>query len=306
MEIKYFDANQVKEKFALLIARLHDAGLPIDYINQVIVKSSFFDCFEKNDLESFMKMSIESISETVFGKECLVDYSRNLDSAYYWAGLSTMEIMMNLNVPLKRILLLMPLRKMIAHFDVHHEMHPLEFLNLYQTIENSNSVLLALREETWISISRVSFLTEIKQPLLNAIERSNVALFATSFANLDKLAKLFNVSIDVFKKKSSYVPFSNSIMKNKEFESLFVKNILNYFNFAEDSTYCVSQTYIDDKESRSILVNNKYIVDLSNPFGVTYISSNRITRRYLTREEFSFLYQKTINSLKPTFEGLLF
>ena len=46
MEIKLFDASDIKERFALLIAKLHDAGFLLDYINEVMVKSSFFDCFD--------------------------------------------------------------------------------------------------------------------------------------------------------------------------------------------------------------------------------------------------------------------
>ena len=111
---KFIDATLVKNRFALLIAKLHDAGLLLDYINEVIVKSKFFDCFENNDLNEFMNSSFELITKNVFGKEVVYDYSHDLTNAYYWAGLAVMEIMMNLEIPLKRILLILLI------FNTHH------------------------------------------------------------------------------------------------------------------------------------------------------------------------------------------
>lgn len=298
MENKLFDYDKVKERFALLIAKLHDAGLPIDYINQVIVKSPFFDCFEKNDLNEFMTMSFETITEKIFGKEVVYDYSKEFINPYYWAGLEVMDVMANLEVPLKRILLIMPLKEIIGCFDVYHEMHHSQFLNHYQHIENSRNVLRVLRDDAGYSNSKISYLTGIKQSLLNIMDRTNATLFGTSFSNLTKLSQLFDVSIDVFKKKTSYLPYSDVLLKSKTFEPIFVKNILQYFNFDEADAFTISERYIEDKESRALLVNNKVIVSLSDPFGVIYVSSNRINRKYLAKEEFFFLYKKSLDELR--------
>ena len=303
---KFIDATLVKNRFALLIAKLHDAGLLLDYINEVIVKSKFFDCFENNDLNEFMNSSFELITKNVFGKEVVYDYSHDLTNAYYWAGLAVMEIMMNLEIPLKRILLIMPLKEIVSHFQLFHEMHPEQFIELYSNVEKTTSLFKILKNEENISTSRISYLTGIKQSLLNIFDKSNDTLFATSFSNLSKLSKLFDVSIDIFKKKSSYIPFSLSLLGNSEFKEIFAVNILRYFNMKQIDNYLVSSKYIEDKEVRSLLLNNKAIVDMSGPFGVLNISSNRVNRKYLNNEEFAFLYKKSIDELKLRISGLVF
>lgn len=209
MEIKFFEAPVIKEKFALLIAKLHSAGLLTDYINDTIIKSPFFDCFEKNDLEDFATLSFESITKAVFKKEVVYDYSLNYVNSYYWAGLSVMSIVMNLGMPLKRALLIMPLKEIVGAFDIYHEMHAEQFLNRYLELENERSLLKILRSSADLSVSKVSYLTGIKSSLLNLLDRSNDALFGTSLSNLAKLSQLFDISIDVFKRKSSLVPFSH-------------------------------------------------------------------------------------------------
>ena len=74
---KLYDSSEVKEKFAMLLSKLHMANLLTDYINDTIVKSDFFDCFEKNDFETFMSLSIETIIENVFKEEVVFDYNKN-------------------------------------------------------------------------------------------------------------------------------------------------------------------------------------------------------------------------------------
>lgn len=304
MEIKLFDANDVKERFALLLAKLHDAGFLLDYINQVIVKSPFFDCFENNELTGFMNKSIETITKEVFGKEVIYNYSHNMINPYYWAGLSIMEIMMNINVPIKRILLIMPLKEIVGCFDVYHEMHPKQFVDHYLELENKRSLFRILRNEKDLSISKISALTGIKKSLLQYFDYSSSTFLATSFSNLNKLSRLFDVSLDVFKKNSNYIPYSSSIIFSKDYKSIFIKNIADYYGGKQNIT--AIDKYIDNKEARKLLNQHQIIVDISNPFGVIYISSNRIIRKYLNKEEFMFLYCNFIEVIKTKTAGLVF
>ena len=306
MEIKFFDAELVKERFATLLSKLHDAEFLTDYINDVIVKSPFFDCFENNNLIDFMTLSFETIAEKYFGKEVVFDYSHNLINEYYWAGLTIMEVMMNLEIPLKRILIVMPLREIVTLYEPYHEMHPMQFLRHYQEIEDQRNILKVLRNEANLSISKISYLTGIKAPLLNIMDNSNATLFATSFSNLTKLANLFNISISVLKKKTSFVPYSFSLLNSKTVEPILVNIILNYFNATSNDKHVVIHNYMEDKDIKNLLKEYKVVVDLSNPYGILYISSNRINRKYLTEEEFSFLYIKTIDELRLIVDGLLF
>ena len=306
MENNLFEASLVKEKFALLIAKLHRVGLLTDYINDTIVHSPFFDCFEKNDLREFMTLSFESITKEVFKKEVAFDYSLNYIDDYYWAGLNIMNVMMNLDIPLKRILIVMPLKEVVGAFELYHEMHEERFLNHYLELESERSLLKLLRNTAGLPISKISFLTGIKASLLSLIDYSNATLFGTSFSNLTKLSVLFDISIDIFKKKSTFVAFSQYILQSKTFEPIFMNSILRYFNMKDDATYTVVYDYMDEKGYRTLLSKHKVIIDASNPYGVIYSASNRVQRKYMSKEEFAFIYKGSIEKLRLLTNELIF
>lgn len=304
MEIKLFNVEDIKERFALLLAKLHDAGFLLDYINDAMIKSPFFDCFENNDINDFMTLSFETISEKVFGKEVIYNYSHEYVNRYYWAGLSIMDIMLNCQIPLKRILLIMPIKEIAASFDIYHEMHPSQFIDHYLELESERSLFKIIRNDKELSISKINYLTDIKIPLLKYFDYSNSTLLSTSFSNLIKLSKLFDVSIDVFKSKSTFIPYSNTIIYSKDFMPILVKNIAEYYGVSKEVT--TIDKYLEDKEIKRLLEKYKAVVDVSNPFGIIYITSNRIVRKYLSKEEFRFIYLKSINTLKNNIDILLF
>lgn len=306
MENRFFDTSDVKEKFALLISKLNEAGFLLDYINDTIIKSPFFDCFENNDLQDFMTLSFETITEKVFGKEVAYSYNHNHVNPYYWAGLNVMNIMMNYKIPLKRLLIVMPLKEIVDCFDLFHEMNEIQFCEYYVKIEKERNVLKTLRNEFDLSLSKISFLTELKPSLLNLIDKSNETLFSTSFRNLNRLSDLFNVSIDVFKKESNYLPYSSFMIRGNDLKPILLKNMLKYYGFNETSKLITVDGYLSDKEIRDLLSINEVVVDLSNPFGVIYISSRRIVRKYMINSEFAFIYKKSIEELKTQVNALLF
>ena len=306
MENRYFNISDIKEKFALLISKLTQAGFLVDYINDVMVNSPFFDCFEKNDLEEFMTLSLETIAEKVFKKEVVFNNAYDPVNAYYWAGLSIMDIMANYKVPLKRILIVMPLREIVTCFNPFHEMDPIQFCEYYLKKEDSCSILKILRKEKRLSLSDISNLTEIKLTLLKILDTSNASLMATSFRNLNRLSELFSVSLDVFKKESNFLPYSSYMVQGQTFGPILMKNIIMYFGFDKDTQFVKVDFYKEDKEIRELLKENKLILDMSNPFGIYYMSQHRIIRKYLTKEEFSFLYKKSIKELSTNSVGLIF
>ena len=71
-----------------------------------------------------------------------------------------------------------------------------------------------------------------------------------------------------------------------------------YFGFDKDTQFVKVDFCKEDKEIRELLKENKLILDMSNPFGIYYMSQHRIIRKYLTKEEFAFLYKKSIKALK--------
>ena len=305
MENKYFETSDVKEKFALLISKLNEAGFLLDYINDTIIKSSFFDCFENNDLNDFMNLSFETITERIFGKEVVFSQMYNPINPYYWAGQTAMEIMMNYKVPLKRILLIMPLKEIVGSYTVYHEMNPIKFCEYYLQKEREKSIFKKLRRDNNLSIPNVSFLTAINPSILKIFDKSNDTLLSTSFRNIKRLANLFSLSSDVFKKESDYLPFSKYLINSKEFGSILCRNIMTYYGF-DSAKFLTINHYYDDKEIKVMLIDNKVIVDVSNPFGVIFYSSRKLTHKYLNEKEFYYIYRNTVNDVAEYIDGLLF
>ena len=303
---EYFDCELVKERFALLLSKLHEAGLPSEYIGQVITESSFFDCFEKNDLDSFLSLSLEKITSDVFGKDVVYDYSSKSGDPYYWAGLIIMSVMMNLRIPLKRILIIMPLPEIVNCFALYHEMNDEQFLEHFVSAQKERSLLKIIRKDKGLPLSKISFLTGIKRPTLVKADASTEALLSASFSSLSLLADLFSLSSDVFKKVSSYVPYSSSILQSEKMESILCKNICFYFNIPAEEGFAITREYVENKEIRRLLRGNKALVDLSDPFGIAYLSCGCVKRKLLSKEEFLFLYQKSVQELKGQVDSLMF
>jgi len=295
MENRFFSNEDIKEKFALLIAKLHDAGFLSEYINQVILESSFFDCFENNNIDEFMSLSFETITEKVFRREVVFDYYSELSSEFYWAGSVIFELLSIYHIPLKRVLLVCPLIEVVEKYNPYHEMHIEQFYYHYLELEKQRSVVKILREEKGLSLSRISFLTDINISSLKKYDGSNSALFGTSFLNLTKLANLLDISIDAFKGESSFCYINFSMFNNEEFKSLFVKTMIQYFNFDPNEKYEIIDAYKSSEEFRKLLLKNKYLVDISHSFGLLYMSSNRIIPKYLSNSEMHLMYQKVID-----------
>lgn len=306
MANEYFDCGLVKERFALLLSKLHEEGLPSDYISKTIVESPFFDCFEKNDLALFLSTSLESISSEVFKKETVFDYSSLPGDAYYWAGLAIMKIVMNLRLPLRRVLFTMPIKEFVACFEPYHEMSDEQFLEHFSSVEKSRSLLKAIRAEKGFSLPKISFLTGIKMPTLARMDSSTESLLGTSFANLSALSSLLGIPCDAFKRTSSYVPFSPSLLRDEKMAEILGENIRLYFNVPAKKGFSIAREYLESKEIKAVLEKEKPIVDLSDPFGIIYLSGGRAKRRFLSKEEFLFLYSKSCDELKQETRALLF
>ncbi len=306
MANEYFDCELAKDRFALLLSKLHEAGLSSDYINKTIVGAPFFDCFEKNDLSSFLSSSLERISSEVFKKEVIFDYSREPGDPYYWAGLAIIKITMNLRVPLKRALLTMPLKEVASCFEPYHEMSDEQFLERYLFIEKSRSLLKSIREERGLSLSKISFLTGIKVPTLARMDLSTENLLNASFKSLAPLSALFSLPEDAFKKTSSYVPFSPALLGNQKMGEILGRRICLYFNIPAKEGFSIAREYLEGKGIKGIIRKGKPIVDLSDPFGVIYLSGGRVKRKFLAKEEFLLLYSGSCDELKQGTGALLF
>lgn len=281
--------NDIKNKFGTLLSVLHTEGFLDDAIDNGIIESTFFDCFENNNVNLFVNTGIEEIIQTVFSKSIYVDYNKALISEYYWAGQSYIQIMLNSNVPLKRALMLLPLKDMIDLYPVYHEMNPVKIRLKYKEIEDNVSILKVIRNINGYSIRKLSFLTGIKEITLATYDKSNEKLFNASSNNINKLLNVFNISKSIFNKESSYVPYFEFMFEDKEFVDLFLNNICEYLNI--DIQEIKSIVYLlDSKTIKKDLKKYKKLIYIKKP-GIIY-SSRKVQQ--LEEKEYLSLFKKTI------------
>lgn len=303
---KLYDSSEVKEKFAMLLSKLHMANLLTDYINDTIVKSDFFDCFEKNDFETFMSLSIETIIENVFKEEVVFDYNKNYINEYYWAGLEYMDLLFNYGVPLKRALIIFPVIKMVDLYYPYHEAHSSKTCLYYLDIERNTPILNILRNEKNIQLSKLSLITNINEKTLRLFDSSNAALFATSLSQLTRLANFFEVDISVFNTRSSCVPYSELFFKNDVFVEIFKDEMLKYFGVKQKGNVKYISEDFDTKELRKEMKNYNLLVFLSKPYGLAKMQNNKMIQKYLSDIEYLFIYSNTIQIFKTKIDSLLF
>ena len=302
---KIYESSDVKEKFAILLSKLHHSNLLSEYINDMIVKSVFFDCFEKNDFEDFMTKSYESIVKEIFNIEIIFDYSLDYVNEFYWAGLIYMDLVFNYSVPLKRAMLILPLKEMVDLYYPYHEAHFSKACEYYLKLEKERSVLEVLRKEKNIQLSKLALITGINEKSLRIFATSNAALFATSFTSLVKLSNFFEVDISIFKTKSSCICYSDSFLRIERFRDIFVSNLLTYLGIRKKENVLYQYTDLDNKEIRKTLQKYDLIIMLFEPFGVIKTSNNVVTQKYISQTEFLFCYANTVDKYKEETPYLL-
>lgn len=303
---KMYDSSEVKEKFAILVSKLHIANLLADYISNVIVKSKFFDCFENNDFEEFMTLSFETITESVFGEEVVFDYSKDYVNEYYWAGLEYMDLLFNYGIPLKRAMIIFPLIKMVDLYYPYHEAHSKKTCEYYLEVEKNTPILNILRTEKNIQLSKLALISKINEKTLRLFDSSNAALFATSVGTLNKLANFFEVDLSVFMSRSSCVPYSESLLTNNEFREIFKDEMLRYFGVKSNDSLKFIYDPLDSKELRQEIKASKLLVILSNPYGIAKMVNNKMVEKYLSDNEFLFIYFNAAEIFKTKIDSLLF
>ena len=168
--IDTIELQEIKTKFAKLISKLYtDAGFSIENINDSLVKSDLLDCFEYNRPSVFMNMSFEEISEKLGAGK--FKFNEELNEELYWSGIQYMNIFLNRQIPLKQLLIMIPISTMIEKFKVYHEMNDIEMLKVYDGFSET-SVLRNLRKQSNRSIRELSYITGIPENSLKRYEKS--------------------------------------------------------------------------------------------------------------------------------------
>lgn len=214
--MEYINLQLLKKKFAVMISKLNtNAGIPLDNISDKIVADDFFDFMERQQAVEFMRMSHEKMARDLFG--CDFVFDEDVNSELYWTGLQYMNICINRQMPLRQVMLLCPLDKMLSHFAIYHEINDTAMIREYCENEYKTSILRSLRKRAGYSVSALGALTSIPANTIKYYEKSNDNLFGASFENIRNLAYVLEVPQSVFARKSMFTAYSRSLLEDKRF-----------------------------------------------------------------------------------------
>ena len=226
--MEYINMQLLKKKFAVMISKLNiNAGIPLENISEKIIEDDFFDFMERQQAGAFMRMSHEEIAKVLFG--CDIVFDDEVKSELYWAGLQYMNICINRQMPLRQVMLLCPLDKMLSHFTIYHEMNDAAMIERYCENEYKKSILRQLRKSRGITVSELGALTSIPANTIKYYEKDNENLFGASFENIRNLAEVLQVPQSVFARKSLFASYSESLLKDESFERLFSEELERIF-----------------------------------------------------------------------------
>ena len=291
------DVNDIKKKFGLLLNYLVEAGFSFEIIEEKILRDKYFLFLENNTEEDFIKTPLETIIRDVFKKDIYIDYTKEIKSELYWAGEMYITICANKLVPLQRVILLLPIEKMLYLFNPYHEMNASKLVDWYQTEANQESVLKALVIEKSLTIREINELTGINQKTLLSYQDNN-KLFKASASNIYCLSNLFNVPACIFIEKSNFIPNAHILLKDDIFTNIFTNNLANYLN-VPSNIICLTNSVEDiDKyfENFEIVVDTKdYFIYKKKRIG--------ITKPFLKHYEIDALFMKSINEFKEKIQS---
>lgn len=224
MEISYVNVGDLKTKFGFLLSYLyHSVHISVENISDVLVSSPLLDMLEDNKLDEFMAMTNYEILMILFPNAKEIENESNNDiGKLYWSGIQYINIFLNYRIPLRQILLTLPLSEMVKKYDVYHEMNEIELCKDYMKAEYQfDSILKYFRNQKKLSIRQLSLLTSISESALKYLESNNNYIFNISSKNMIALSNVLNMDLVFYKKKSDFIPITFSLLQNK----LYVTNL---------------------------------------------------------------------------------
>lgn len=255
------DVSYIKTKYATLLSKMYtNAKLDINEIYNRFLFCDFLDCFENNNIRFYLSSSYEAIIYLLFKKEMV--FEEELNSVLYWCGIQYMNIFLNRRVPLKQVLIIIPLEKMMTLFDTYHEMHESRLLEFFDCEYKKNSILKFLRNKRGMSTRQVSFLTGINETTIKYYEQNNNNLFNASYDNVRKIAECLQISDTLFNKKTNFCIYSSFLFENKELYNHVCTYIKEYYK--EKSEIIVDSGVWYFNKKRKIFIDDIVIKNAIN------------------------------------------
>lgn len=224
--MEQIDIIELKDKFSDYLNKLYTNNkLSVDSISNTIIENNLFDFLEENKTREFLSCSYEEFVYKLY-KINSIYVNNSQISELIWASKMYLTLSLNLNIPLKTIVLLCPLKQMLELFEVNHETNDIQTIDYFKTNVLNKSILKALRKLRNVTVRQLSIMTGININTLNAYEKNNTNLYNASFSNIQLMIQALNVSCSFFKKESSFIPFNYLLLENKQIQA----HMLNFFN----------------------------------------------------------------------------
>lgn len=224
--MEQIDIIELKDKFSDYLNKLYTNNkLSVDSISNTIIENNLFDFLEENKTREFLSCSYEEFVYKLY-KINSIYVNNSQISELIWASKMYLTLSLNLNIPLKTIVLLCPLKQMLKLFEVNHETNDIQTIDYFKTNVLNKSILKALRKLRNVTVRQLSIMTGININTLNAYEKNNTNLYNASFSNIQLMIQALNVSCSFFKKESSFIPFNYLLLENKQIQA----HMLNFFN----------------------------------------------------------------------------
>ncbi len=223
------DIIELKDKFSDYINKLFTNNkISIDSISNIIVENDLFDFLEENKTKEFLSYSYEEFVYKLYKTNSI--YTNNTQiSELIWASKMYITLSLNLNIPLKTIVLLCPLKQMLDLFEVNHETNDIQTIDYFKEYILKYSILKALRKLRNITVNQLSVMTNISVNTLNSYEKNNNKLYSASFSNIQLIREVLNVSDSFFKKESSFIPFNYLLLENNKIQAHMLKFFNSYY-----------------------------------------------------------------------------
>lgn len=223
------DIIDLKDRFSDYINKLYtNNNISIFSISNTIIENDLFDFLEENKVKEFLSCSYEEFVYKLYKTNSI--YTTNAQvSELIWASKMYITISLNLNIPLKTIVLLCPLKQMLELFEVNHEMNDTQTIDYFKNNILTTNILKALRKLRNITVRQLSVMTGINTNTLNAYEKDNSYLYNATYSNIKLIKEALNVSYSFFKKESSFIPFNYLLLENKQIQTYMLKFFNNYY-----------------------------------------------------------------------------
>lgn len=261
--INRINTTEFKIKFATLLSKLYySASLSLEHISYIIAYSDVFDFVEKNDTSSFMDKQYSELAKEYFNASLL--HESNDINPIYWAGLQYINILLDKKIPLNQLFILCPLKEMVSHYEIYHEMSETQLIEEFMNNEYKRSLLSLLIKHNNTSYKKISVMTGISINTLKYYSKSNDILFKTSFDNIFLLMKSLNVkSVSLFQKESSFINV-NSIFEEDEKRNDFIELTKKYLNIDHNTKLDLYDRDYKKKDGNGIYIGVANIVRNKN------------------------------------------